>query len=90
MSLLVGRGQPRRLSIDERRQYKGTREINSLIVGLAITGESAFAGPLRSRLPAAGNHQRGSVPESETPGNAVTFCHRQAHAVECCGFEVPR
>jgi glutaryl-CoA dehydrogenase len=28
--------------------YEGTREINSLIVGLAITGESAFAGPLRS------------------------------------------
>jgi glutaryl-CoA dehydrogenase len=27
--------------------YEGTREINSLIVGLAITGESAFAGPLR-------------------------------------------
>ncbi len=26
--------------------YEGTREINSLIVGLAITGESAFAGPL--------------------------------------------
>jgi glutaryl-CoA dehydrogenase len=29
--------------------YEGTREINSLIVGLAITGESAFAGPLRSQ-----------------------------------------
>jgi glutaryl-CoA dehydrogenase len=28
--------------------YEGTREINSLIVGLAITGESAFAGPLRT------------------------------------------
>jgi glutaryl-CoA dehydrogenase len=28
--------------------YEGTREINSLIVGLAITGESAFAGPLKS------------------------------------------
>jgi glutaryl-CoA dehydrogenase len=27
--------------------YEGTREINSLIVGLAITGESAFAGPLK-------------------------------------------
>jgi glutaryl-CoA dehydrogenase len=27
--------------------YEGTREINSLIVGLSITGESAFAGPLR-------------------------------------------
>ena len=24
--------------------YEGTREINSLIVGLAITGESAFVG----------------------------------------------
>jgi glutaryl-CoA dehydrogenase len=28
--------------------YEGTREINSLIVGLSITGESAFAGPLKA------------------------------------------
>jgi hypothetical protein len=28
--------------------YEGTREINSLIVGLTITGESAFAGVLKS------------------------------------------
>jgi glutaryl-CoA dehydrogenase len=27
--------------------YEGTREINSLIVGFALTGESAFAGPLK-------------------------------------------